>query len=757
MTGNVIELDGLVKDYGPSVRSTVSTSRSTGARSSASSARTGPGKSTTIRILLDLLRPDGGNGRVLGEDPHAAGPRCAHASGTCPVSSRSRARRPHASSSVTSPRSGWAAGRSASTCSPSASGSTSTGPSGPSRRATSRRSASVQALMHRPELALLDEPTSGLDPLLQQEFLTLLREERDAGTSVFLSSHVLSEIEGVADRVALVRDGRIVVVDDVARLRAAAGQRLDVTFEQRRAADALDDHRGAVVEGRRARGVWRGDTATAARDARGPARRPPRAARPRPGGARHRRLPHLPPTGRRSRRRTASTLRGVLVEVRWQLVPQAALPPRLGVRARGGRRHLHPVLPGDGWTGAAGDRRHAARGADRALGYDRIGTPEGYLTSTVFGLLGPACSLVFAVGLGARTVAGEEEDGLLELAASAPVRRDVLLAGRIIAMHTQVAVLALVTFGVTVVLSSVIDLGVPAARIAAASLGLNLLGIAFATVTLAAGAVSGRRAVAVAVGSGVAVTSFVANALSGVVARGDLLERLSPFSWYLAGDPVAQGVPLGGYGSACYVRRCSAFRSGRRLTRRVGRAHRPSGRCGCRRPPLATDVRPSFARLRPIREVGHASALRRPSRAVLLLVGLAVGIGLAVVLGGTKAEAADAPPTCAAGTFLVGDECVPAPPGSFVPDSGAIAAILCPPGRFQDEAGQTACKVAPAGTAVAASGAVDTDALCCRALPEPDAAGVVPLDPPRVRRDGWSAGRDAVDRDRTVRRRDLPG
>ena len=114
--------------------------------------------------------------------------------------------------------------------------------------------------MHRPDLALLDEPTSGLDPLLQQEFLALVREERDAGTTVFLSSHVLSEIEGVADRVALIRDGRIVVVDDVAALRAAAGQRLDVTFSGDVPLQALEGVEELQVDGLHARGIWRGDT-----------------------------------------------------------------------------------------------------------------------------------------------------------------------------------------------------------------------------------------------------------------------------------------------------------------------------------------------------------------------------------------------------------------------------------------------------------------------------------------------------------------
>jgi ABC-2 type transport system permease protein len=114
-------------------------------------------------------------------------------------------------------------------------------------------------------------------------------------------------------------------------------------------------------------------------------------------------------------------------------------------------------------------------------------------------------------------------------------------------MHTQIAILALVTFGVTALLSRVFDMDVAVSGIGAASVGLNLLVIAFATVTLAAGAISGRRSVAVAVGAGAAVAAFIANALSGIVERGALLERVSPFSWYLAGDPVARGVDIAGF------------------------------------------------------------------------------------------------------------------------------------------------------------------------------------------------------------------
>ena len=88
----------------------------------------------------------------------------------------------------------------------------------------------VTALMHRPRLAVLDEPTSGLDPVVQQEFAELLREVVAGGATVLLSSHVMSEVEHLADRVAILRAGQVAVVQDVAELRARARRHLDLTF-----------------------------------------------------------------------------------------------------------------------------------------------------------------------------------------------------------------------------------------------------------------------------------------------------------------------------------------------------------------------------------------------------------------------------------------------------------------------------------------------------------------------------------------------
>jgi ABC-2 type transport system ATP-binding protein len=93
----------------------------------------------------------------------------------------------------------------------------------------------VQAFAHDPRLVILDEPTSGLDPLKQENFYDLVREQRSRGKTIFFSSHVLREVERVCDRVAIVRDGRLLSVQDVGEYRARLGKRVRV-----RAASGLE-------------------------------------------------------------------------------------------------------------------------------------------------------------------------------------------------------------------------------------------------------------------------------------------------------------------------------------------------------------------------------------------------------------------------------------------------------------------------------------------------------------------------------------
>lgn len=98
-------------------------------------------------------------------------------------------------------------------------------------RGTKQKVAVVQAFMHAPDLLLLDEPTSGLDPIVQREFEAIVDETRRRGATIVLSSHVLAEVERLADRVAVMRGGRLVVVDDVSMLKSRFARRLDLEFD----------------------------------------------------------------------------------------------------------------------------------------------------------------------------------------------------------------------------------------------------------------------------------------------------------------------------------------------------------------------------------------------------------------------------------------------------------------------------------------------------------------------------------------------
>jgi ABC-2 type transport system ATP-binding protein len=102
----------------------------------------------------------------------------------------------------------------------------------------------VLAFMHQPELLILDEPTSGLDPLLQDEFAQLVRETVDDGRTVFLSSHDLDEVQRIVDRLAIIKDGRIIVTDTVEGLRRQAPRTVEFRFEH-----DIDPQRFAGLDG----------------------------------------------------------------------------------------------------------------------------------------------------------------------------------------------------------------------------------------------------------------------------------------------------------------------------------------------------------------------------------------------------------------------------------------------------------------------------------------------------------------------------
>ncbi len=192
----------------------------------------GAGKSTTIRVLLDVLRPTSGRVEVLGAEPRAGGAALRARVGYLPgeLALPSGARTGELLERLARLRGG--AGTSSIAPLAERLGLDLTRPARTLSKGNRQKVGLVQAFAHAPELLVLDEPTSGLDPLLQREFLAMVREARERGATVFMSSHVLSEVQDVADRVAVVRAGVIVDVDDVTTLRQRAGQRVELTFAE---------------------------------------------------------------------------------------------------------------------------------------------------------------------------------------------------------------------------------------------------------------------------------------------------------------------------------------------------------------------------------------------------------------------------------------------------------------------------------------------------------------------------------------------
>jgi len=192
----------------------------------------GAAKTTTIRILLDLIRPTAGSVTVLGGQPRRLGPALRRRIGYLPddftVDGRQSAR--ELLTYLGNLRGGVPAGRIGSLAArldldlSARIRSLSKG--------NRQKVGLLQAFMHEPELLILDEPTSGLDPLLQQTFVAMVREARDAGCTVFMSSHVMSEVQQTADRIGVVRDGRLVAVEQVEELRERAVRRVEIHFAE---------------------------------------------------------------------------------------------------------------------------------------------------------------------------------------------------------------------------------------------------------------------------------------------------------------------------------------------------------------------------------------------------------------------------------------------------------------------------------------------------------------------------------------------
>lgn len=192
----------------------------------------GAGKTTTIRILLDLLRPDSGRVEIFGSDvrKHCYNIRklvgylpgefsaCEHLTGYTFFQLISRIRKkPFDSTSGLFKRFDLSERELTKKIKALSHG-------------TLQKIGIIQALFHHPRLLILDEPTTGLDPLMKEVFYELIFEEQEKGTTIFFSSHNLDEVEKLCDQVAIIRKGRIAVVESLEILKERAGQVIEFTM-----------------------------------------------------------------------------------------------------------------------------------------------------------------------------------------------------------------------------------------------------------------------------------------------------------------------------------------------------------------------------------------------------------------------------------------------------------------------------------------------------------------------------------------------
>jgi beta-exotoxin I transport system ATP-binding protein len=191
----------------------------------------GAGKTTTIRTLLDLLHPSRGSATILGLDSHrdsvAIRARLGNLPGDFGYGKHSSGR--EALELLAKLR--GVAGLDRAEALARRFRADLDRPLGQLSRGNRQKVGLILAVFHQPELLILDEPTSGLDPLMQEEFLALVREERERGCAVFLSSHELDEVERVCDRVGIIRGGRLIAVERVADLLGRTTQRRRVEVE----------------------------------------------------------------------------------------------------------------------------------------------------------------------------------------------------------------------------------------------------------------------------------------------------------------------------------------------------------------------------------------------------------------------------------------------------------------------------------------------------------------------------------------------
>ncbi len=497
----------------------------------------GAGKTTTLRLLVDALRPTTGRVIVLGSDPSEPATRARIGYLPAELHLDPRYTANDVLSFFGALRGGLDTVRAEQLCARFSLDPTR--PAGQLSTGNRRKIGVVQAFVHRPQLLLLDEPTSGLDPLLQHEFHELVAEAVAGGATVFLSSHVLSEVEQLADRVGILRRGVLVDIATLDELRGRARQRLQlhVDGDTSLAPQAFQNVAGVVsvtVTGDVIDLVVQGSVDAALKAA---ATLTVRRIVTIDSDLEdsflayyHDDQPAMIIAARFERDRRVANLAwaaGIVAVV----VLTAALWPSIE-----GSASFDDVID---------DLPDTVKALVGAQGGISLGSPAGYLNARIFATLLPVLLTVYGISIGARALAGSEQDGTLELILANPVSRVRVATERAVSVVAflaalgAVALLALLLCGTAVGMLDEVSLP----RLAGACCGVTVLAALHATIAFAAGAATGHHGSAVAVAATVAVAGYLLAGLLTTTDSLNWLQALSPWNWLLDRNVLVNGTP----------------------------------------------------------------------------------------------------------------------------------------------------------------------------------------------------------------------
>ena len=401
----------------------------------------------------------------------------------------------------------------------------------------------IQALFHRPEVIILDEPTSGLDPLMQEEFLQILRETKEAGQTIFFSSHILTEIERVADRVGIIRSGEMVAIEDPATLTTRAFRYVRIQFsteltsEIRQQFEAIPgtsdfDQSGFVLSFKAAGAIARGGPVGRDFRDRGHGYR---AAATR--GNLHDLLRRWPVMNSTRRRPTFLTYTWFQfrAELRTTIFWTIGLSIYAGLIVA-----IYPAVRNATNIDAIPENMRAA------FNITDFAFLAGFLSSQLFGVILPLVLPFYGMAMLSNVVAGAEERGRLDILLGNPIPRYQVILGTFLVAATYLFAMVMVFGGVIWTVAAILDLELTIRQALQATFTLWPTALIFGTLALAISTFARQRSVALGIPAAVVLLSYLFLVIGRLAPAVEFIRYTSAYNYY--GVAIVQGIWWGGMG-----------------------------------------------------------------------------------------------------------------------------------------------------------------------------------------------------------------